>query len=217
MHAADHGVHGQHELAPRRWREQGRVVGEVERTGAGERTEMPRDQGELGGKGGVGHGFAFCHCWACKAEAIPAEHAHRPKERHPAGDHMPGNGIGGRSHPGSGPKPVRLGVLRALNTAGAPWSGTERLSLWARHPDFPQMRLPWIMCPVAAGGAGNPVAGSFLRAVPAPPPVPGLVRTLGHRNGATFPTPAAARGTARFHHEGRKPRSDATSGAADRA
>jgi hypothetical protein len=61
MHAGDHGIRGEHQLAVF-WRDQQRrVVAEIKRTGTGERTEMPPDQRELGGERWVRHAASTRH------------------------------------------------------------------------------------------------------------------------------------------------------------
>ena len=50
MHAADDAVGLEHEIAPRRRRNRGGIVGETERTGmGGDRPEIGRDQAVLAG------------------------------------------------------------------------------------------------------------------------------------------------------------------------
>jgi hypothetical protein len=50
MHAGDHGIGGQHQLASCGGRQQCRVVGQIEGARAGEPAEMPGDQVEFGGE-----------------------------------------------------------------------------------------------------------------------------------------------------------------------
>ena len=52
MHTGDQRILGQHEIAPRRGREQRGIIREAQRAGAGKGREITGDEGEFAGAGG---------------------------------------------------------------------------------------------------------------------------------------------------------------------